>query len=43
MLHSGAVCCTCSALTEIWGVPIRVFDLGIDKVLYERKREFFEK
>lgn len=28
---------------EIWGVPIRVFDIGIDKVLYERNREFFEK
>lgn len=27
---------------EIWGNPIRVFDLGLNKVLYERHREFWE-
>ena len=28
--------------SEIWGTPIRVFDLGIDTVLYDRSAQFWE-
>ena len=28
---------------ESFGTPIRVFDIGVDRVLYEREKSFFEK